>query len=341
MTVIPVASTQTAEASTVKLAEYAQSIQVCECAFWGIRNSPCPDREACRDVWMKPQRDEIAYYLAEAQEELEREVGFFIGHKWITAERWPYSAPIQARWGYIVSGGVRAESDIGAGAAVDYTGTDPAVVGPIATTVTDEDEVKIYHAGTDIEIDPSDITIASGAVTITIPRCRLVDPSVADNPANGLNYNDITNFAATVDVKRVYNNTATQATLIRSSCLNDCDVTEANACMQVRYDRISSIYAPYSTTGLCGCCPDFVELNYLSGTDMTKQARDAIIRLAHSKMPRNPCDCSPIDEFWKRDRHVPDVLTAERENCPFGMSDGAWIAWRWAMAMALVRGVTL
>jgi len=341
MTVIPVASTQTAEASTVKLAEYAQSIQVCECAFWGVRNSPCPDREACRDIWTKTQRDEIAFYLAEAQEELEREIGYFIGHKWVTAERWAYTAPVQARWGYIVAGGVKAETAISLSEPVSYASTDPAIVGPIATTVTDEDEVKAFHTGTDIEVDPSDIFISGGSVLITIPRCRLVDPSVADNPAAGLDYANVANFAATVDVKRVYNDTSTQAVLIRNSCLGDCDETRSSVCMQVRYSQISSVYAPYSASNLCGCCPDFVELNYLAGTDMTKQARDAIIRLAHSKMPRNPCDCSPIDEFWKRDRHVPEVLTAERENCPFGLADGSWIAWCWAKAMKLVRGATL
>jgi hypothetical protein len=340
MTVIPVASTQTAEASTVKLAEYAQSIQVCECSFWGVRNSPCPDREACRDVWTKTQRDEIAFYLAEAQEELERKIGYFIGYKWVTEERWAYTAPVQAKWGYIVAGGVKAETNIESASVVDYTGTDPAIVGPIVTTVTDEDEIHVFHTGTNIEVDPSAISISGGSVTITIPRCRLVDPSVADNPAGGLNYADIANFAATVDVKRIYNDTSIQATLIRNSCTNDCSETESNVCMQVRYGPISSVYAPYSSS-LCGCCPDFVELNYLAGTDMTKQARDAIIRLAHSKMPRNPCDCSPIDEFWKRDRHIPEVLTAERENCPFGLADGSWIAWSWAQAMKLVRGATL
>jgi hypothetical protein len=341
MTVIPVASTQVAEASTVKLAEYAQAIQVCECQFWGLRNSPCPTDQSCRDIWTKDQRDLIAYYLAEAQEELERELGYFVGHKWVTAERHPYSAPVLAQWGYIVAGGVRAESAIDLGSVVDYSSTDPAYVGPVATTVTDEDEVKVYHVGTDIEIDPSDVFIAAGQVVVTIPRCRLVDPSVADNPSTGLNYNDVANFAVTVDVKRVYNDTTTQATLIRNSCRGDCAETDSNACMQVRYGPISSVYAPYTATEICGCCPDFVELNYLAGMDMTKQARDAIIRLAHSKMPQAPCGCSPISEYWKRDRFVPNVLTAERLNCDFGLSDGAWIAWRWAHAMKLVRGATL
>lgn len=340
MTVIPTQSTQQAEASTVKLAEYAAAISVCECAFWGVRNSPCPDEQGCRDIWEKDDRDRIAYYLAEAQEEIERELGFFIGYKWVTSERHPYARPIVADWGYIIAGGVRAETDISAGEVVDYT-SEPAVVGPVATTVTDESEIHVFHAGTDIEVDPSSITLSGGNVTIEIPRCRLVDPSLADNPANGLNYNDVANFATTVDVVRVYNDTTTQATLVSQGCRTNCSDTQANACIYVRRPKLGSVDVQYSASNLCGCKPHFVDLNYYSGMAMTKQARDTIIRLAHTKMPRSPCACSPIEEFWKRDRTIPDVLTRERLNCPFGVMDGAWTAWRFTQAMKLYRGATL
>ena len=85
-----------------------------------------------------------------------------------------------------------------------------------------------------------------------------------------------------------------------------------------------------------------MRLNYLSGMDPTSpQAEDAIIRLAHSKMPEEPCGCSVAQRLWKRDRSVPSLLTAERLNCPFGLSDGAWIAWKFAMALKKYRAHTL
>ena len=339
MTIVPTQSTQVVEASTVKLAEYAYAVRVCECFMWGVRNSPCADEQSCRDIWTKEERDFIAFYLAEAQEEIERELGYFVGRRWVTDERHRYADPIITRWGHVVAGGVKGETAISAGETVDHT-TDPAIVGPVATTVTDESEIRIYHTDTDIEVDPSDITISGGFVTIEIPRCRLVLPELADNPANGLNYNTLTNFATDVDIVRVYNDTDTGATLVRLSCQSNCTDTQTDACIYVRKSNIGSVSAPVSS-GLCGCAPDFVDLNYYSGVEMTKQMRDAIIRLAHTKMPRSPCACSPVEEFWKRDRNAPEVLSRERLNCPFGMSDGAWIAWRWTQAMKLYRGAVL
>lgn len=337
MTIVKAASTLTAESSTVKLAQYAQAIQVCECAMWGVSNSGC-DTQGCRDIWVKSQRDEIAYYLAEAQEELEREIGYHIGYKWDTNERHQYGRPVKTVWGYVVAGGTRATSIISAGEAVDHT-ADPAIIGPVATTVTDENEIHVYHPGSDVEIDPSSITIAGGFATIEVPRCRMVLESLADNTTSGVSYTNIANFESTVDVYRVYNDTTTPATLVKPGCSGDCSETTADKCIYVRYSKLGSVDVPNSN--LCACSPAFVDLNYYSGVEMTRQMQDTIIRLAHSKMPRNPCSCSPIDEFWKRDRNVPAVLTAERLNCPFGLSDGAWIAWEWAKAMRLVRGSVL
>lgn len=48
-----------------------------------------------------------------------------------------------------------------------------------------------------------------------------------------------------------------------------------------------------------------------------------------------------VQEMWTRDRNTPDVLTAERLNCSFGFSDGAYIAWRFANAMRLQMGMAL
>lgn len=340
MAVIPTQSTQEAEASTVKLAEYAYAIRVCECAFWGVRNSPCADEQGCRDIWKKDERDQIAFYLAEAQEEVERELGYFVGYKWVTNERHFYTRPIVTDWGHVIAGGVRGETDISLSEVVNY-GTEPATIGPIVTSVTDENEIKVYHTDTDIEVDPSSITISGGTVTIEVPRCRLVDPDNADNPDNGLNYNDLSNFASNVDVVRVYNDTNTQATLVSQTCTSNCSTNESTACIYVRRPKLGSIDVPYQASNLCGCRPHFADLNYYSGLEMTKQARDAIIRLAHTKMPRPPCNCSPIEEFWRRDREIPDVLTRERLNCPFGQSNGAWLSWRFVQSMKLYRGATL
>jgi len=58
-------------------------------------------------------------------------------------------------------------------------------------------------------------------------------------------------------------------------------------------------------------------------------------------MPKEPCACDIVQYYWERDRNMPEAFTRERANCPFGMSDGAWIAWRFAQTLKTVRGGVL
>lgn len=370
MTVIAVVTSLIDETdSAVKLARYAQLAQYAEDQFFGVDN-PATQQAACKPIWTHEMRSMIAKYLAEAQEEIEQVTGYPLFPRWIIDEQQYYSFPVHARWGKVITGGFRNTAMIQASAAVSHA-TDPAVVGPFATTVTDEDEIAVFHPGTEIEIYPSSITLAGGFVTVYIPRARLVAADSQDNPADGWTYSDIppsgtTPFESTVDLVRVYNDPSIQGGLIwphRVSAGCDCDCTyccgncseySVNGCIYVRNGEIGTVDvldAAYSAvTGLwtatCPTCycedPTFLRLNYRAGlTPLTKQAEDAVIRLAHSKMPQPPCGCGTIQEMWTRDRNVPDVLTAERENCPFGMSDGAWTAWRFANAMMLKRGMAL
>jgi hypothetical protein len=55
-------------------------------------------------------------------------------------------------------------------------------------------------------------------------------------------------------------------------------------------------------------------------------------------MPKEPCGCDPLRAMWQRDRLQLDTYTRERINCPYGTSEGAWIAWRWTENIKLVRG---
>ena len=79
MTVIPTQDALIAEDSAVRLARYARLIGYPECAFWGVNRTEDPQVNACREIWTKDQRDTIAKYLAEAQYEIEQEIGYFIG----------------------------------------------------------------------------------------------------------------------------------------------------------------------------------------------------------------------------------------------------------------------
>lgn len=337
MPILPQQTSAFPETSAVSLAMYARAIQVCECQFFGVKNGPDCTATGCKSIWTKEERDWVEFYLAEAQWEIENIIHYPIGLRWITNERHTIKHPILTNWGYVVNGGTQAETTIAASAAVNHL-TDPATVGPLATTVTDPDEIVVFHPGTEHAIDPSSVTINSGFVTITIPRCRMVKPEYMDNPAAGINYSDLDYFAEYVDVKRIYNYNNNPATLLRQSCLSNCGEVTGTTCLYVQKGVIGQV----ALGDNCSiCCAEWADLNYYAGrpliidgqyTRFGRQAQDAIIRLAHVKMPHAPCDCDPVTNLWKRDRNVlvDTIGRALRGTTPFGVEEGAWTAWRFA-----------
>jgi len=249
----------------------------------------------------------------------------------------------------VIAGGVRGESEIEWDAVMDHS-ADPARV-TVATTVTDEDEIKVFYPDSTQEIIPNRIVISGGSATIYIPRCRMVRSDLLDTPADGLDYENITNFQQTVDVTRVYNDDSTQAELVdphncSTGCASGgCTEYTHTGCIYVRQPEmgiLDILPASYSggawTRSSCSRRFSISRLNYYAGADpITKQMQDAIVRLAHSKMPQEPCACDPVSQLWARDRNVPDQMTEERANCPFGLSDGAWTAWNFARSARLLK----
>jgi hypothetical protein len=211
----------------------------------------------------------------------------------------------------------------------------------------------IFHPGTDIEITPSKVTISAGMMTIEIPRCRMVKATHVDNPDVGWPYADVATWGeSTVDVKRRYNDQSTQVVLSSNhSCsvacaASGCTEYTQTACGYIKNPTLGAVeiypanYVNGSWVKRSTCCStyDEAQLNYLAGVDVNHQIEDTIVRLAHSKMPAEPCGCDPIKSMWSRDRNVPVAVTRERANCPFGLSDGAWTAWMFTKSMKLWRG---
>lgn len=340
------------EDSAVSLARYAQIIGYSECAFFGVK-APRDTAYACRTIWTLDERRTIAKYLAEAQGEIEDVLRYPLSPKWFEDEQHDLRCPVLTDWGRVIAAGVRAESVIEDGATVDHS-SDPAVI-VVATSVTDADEIRVYHPDSEAEIYPSAIEIAGGIATIEIPRCRMVAEDVANNPPEGLEYAELTNFEEMVDVKRVYNDTSVNATLVGRSCASGCtcgSCTEAttSACMYIAKRTIGAVivqratYVDSAWVPSSSVCHPFsqVRLNYKAGLlTLPYQMEDAIVRLAHAKMPVEPCACDVAKNVWIRDRNVPEVLTRERLNSAFGTSDGAWMAYRFAQSKRMVRAAVL
>lgn len=341
MPVVPFVSAEhLTDLLAVSLPRYAQIVDYSEAAFFGVQQ-PGQTQYQCRTIWTRWQRQAVTRALMNAQGEFWKHCGYPFVPTYITAERHPYKTIALLDNCNVVALGEKADVMVAAGETIDYT-NDPATVA-CATTVTDPDEIHVFHPGTDYEIIPSSVVIAGGTVTILIPRVRMVALAYDDNPAEGWDYSDDTYFETEVDVRRIYLDTTHQ---VQVYCREDCtcppgDMTTYWNNAYLRNARIGHIELDCDTS-ICDCNPRFMEASYLCGLEAIPiHAEDAIIRLAHSLMPEEPCGCDFLRAMWNRDKDVPDVLTAERENCPLGMSNGAWIAWCFMRDLVCYRGGTL
>lgn len=341
--------------SCLTLEDYARMTGYSECAIYGVNNPSEPAGDCENPIWMRFQRDTLRFYLAEAQQEIEEVAGYPLCPTYIADEEHPYLFPLRARWSKILEVGTQAEADIALNAAVNYA-TEPAVV-TVASAVA-ASEVKVFYPGSDYEILPSSVVQSAGVLTVQIPRCRLVKAELWDTPQGGIAYEVDENFLDAVDLKRVYLDSSVNAKLVWShfspngTCPNcgclTCSEHEEDACLTIRnratgsLDALQATYASAVWTPSCSWCwrarADKVRVNYVAGLNpINERAQNAVLRLAHAKMAVSPCGCDVLRSMWARDTNIPEVLTRERENNPFGMSDGAWIAYKFAKSMTTHR----
>jgi len=352
MPVIPTNLDRTATyRSAVTLEYYAWLIGYSECAMFGVFNPDSYVDDACRDIWTLDQRNYLLRYFTEAQEELENETKRLFMPTWITGNYYDtgnerltdlqtYRRGVYyTKWNNVLKLGKKVETVLGENVIVDYT-VDPAVIGVTIdpTKTYDINFIKVLYGGTKLEVNPSNIIYAGDKMVISIPRCRIVAYDRRDNPSSGLQYTDITNFAETVDV--IYYETVNEDSLViaRSNCT--CELSEETECLEFVTRGLNTVRAVEAcfTPCLCEQREIYAGLHYLAGEiKPTVQQMDMIIRLAHSKMPDEPCGCDISQRLWKRDRNIPELLTAERLQCPFGINDGAWIAYKWAQSMKKLR----
>lgn len=336
--------------SALPLYRYAQRVGYTECAFFGVSH-PDNTQYACREIWSESQRRDVASALSEAQESIESILNYRMMPTWAVNEQYPFSFPLLTKWGKIIALGISKMTAISLGESVDHT-VDPAVV-MIAFAGTVTTGIRIFYPGTDREIFPSEMSIAGGILTIEIPRCRMVDWLHLENPEEGWDYNDTTLFQADIDIYLEEVDSSVNATLVyphkcTSSCSScGCSEYTQSGCGYIDNPEIGKVkifpatYSAGKWTSKSGCAVTGltnVRINYRSGlTSLTELDKSMLMRLAHALMPTEPCGCAITQNLWRRDRNIPAILTAERLNCDFGLSDGAWAAWKYANRKALLR----
>lgn len=328
-----------ADQLAVSLPRYAKIVDYSEAALFGV-SAPGQEEHACRTIWTCHQRQALARELMAAQNEFMKHCNFPLIPTFIQAERHDYSRTILLNNCEVLGLGHKAVHVLATGMAVNHA-SDPVIL-TVATTATDVEEIHIYHPGTDYEILPSSIRISGGVATIGIPRVRMVALANDDNPDVGWPYSDTTKFESTVDIRRILLDTSQQIQVFGSNCSATVGWSNYWNAGYIRAADIGHIRLARPPASACNLLPHFMEVSYLCGwLSVPVEAEDAVIRLAHARMQSEPCGCDTLKMLWERDRTVPDVLTAERENCPFGMSNGAWQAWEYMQDMVCRRGRAL
>lgn len=312
----------------------------------------------CADCWTLTQRSQLAYALQQAQEMIEDELCYSImrtEHSDETVDpyvRHEYNRIVSLGRKMLYTLGVWSVTSIATGIAV-VLGTDPATV--TFTSTCDLNKIELtyvpddnYYSGAVIRINPKIMTKSGTTVTAKIPWARLIKLSLIDDTC--LDYEDTGNYIATLNAQCRDTDCTTPLTLVWQTsdvaCGTPCGVSEQLGCGSIANARLGLIKPLPATwngatfvtaTPSYSCRPAFVDVSYIEGlSPLPYKLKTAMIRLAHSLMPSEPCGCQLMQAYWLEDRGEAPVLA--KEKCPWGMMAGSWYAWNSLMRYRIGEG---
>lgn len=322
------------------LDRYQELLRLPEASFNGLLKDTDIRRYDCTDIWKQTDRDYVANYIAEAEEMREQELVYPPSPRLILNEMHRFGNPLVLDKKYIVALGTETTSTIEAGVALDHgveTAPNDPVTITVTTTVTDATEIAVFYPGESVRILPSNISISGGVATISLPRSRLVDPTLNDDREDPLSYFENDNFLETVDVKRVYMDATsgvvfvwTSMDLVAAGALTYPDGSEATqqALGSISNYRLS-VVSVYPGSGGSGAnytyCidPTFVRVSYKAGRRSSQRTEIQTLRFAHTLMPYRPQSAEAVQQYWVADNEAhPSKITS-----PYGWKSGAVEAW--------------
>lgn len=333
----------------------------------------------CTDVWLQHSwqtadhvsREELALAIAEAESNIESLLGYRLAPSWEVDEWRETIRPfipdlinrtgydirgmrqtVQAKWGYMISGGIESKSVIEAASNITYSdvnndGYFETATVMVTSDVQDKQEICVFYPGHDgddaWEIRPINVVIGvGGAITITFRRELavkedLIEDFDADN--NGIIGTDDDNFLTEVDVYRRYNDPQLQAAFLwepfayNCNCggtgCSDCAYGTQNGCLTVRGDPRQSIvgYWPADWNS------DTLEFDR---TVWSTTREPDIVRLYYYAGWRNKSGqyLNRMDPKWERTVAYYAASLLDREPC--SCCKGAWD--KWHQDLALVTG---
>jgi hypothetical protein len=317
---------------SLTLDRYQELMNICCSAFNGLLRDDGVECCICNAIWTQSDRYAMTIAIGMAEEMREQELGYHLSPKYDTDD-FPYSFPLIIDKKHLVTIGLQTITNISLGVSLLLSAggviIDPVVI-TVATTVTDPSEIIVTYHNSTIQIHPSSITISGGIATITIPRCRLVDPDVQSNCDPPLRYDDDDNFITEVDVKRLWYDTTQGAEYVwfGDQCgLPPPTLTEYT---QAAYARIEdyrrSIVKMYPLNGVFTYCtqPNYIRVHYVSGRRNSVRTEMETARLAHTLLPTIiPERLDLCSGCWKGDQLVDEKFGPS----PYGHLVGASAAW--------------
>jgi hypothetical protein len=347
--------------TVVTMSQYTALLGIDELEFWGVYQGPGPIDPPTR-YWTGQERKMLGDHLLRAERMIEAFMRVHLEPKWteddpvvvatgITPwEENPWEGnPHEVNWKRFIACGRKTITYYLEHAPIVYAG-DFGTVTVAHGGVGNATELHIWYDNTQYPIEPSAITWGPINIVIQFPRERLVDPNHMMPPQNqdqqrGVMWETQANFLETLTVARVWHDSSTCAELIYTE-MCDCGGTGCERCCQTacmvpsvpRVGTVNIYPATYNaTTGAWGrtSCwlsytPSAVRYAYRSGMrTLPYELMDAVVRLAHTLMPDNPCPIGrdPQHHFWARDRIIREISIREVLNCPWGNMAGAWFAW--------------
>lgn len=353
----------------LSLADWARIAGIHPLHFGGVEYTPSNRSPAFCDGavqqhdWQaadRVSREQIAIAVSEAEEQMERHLGFRLAPSWEEDEWRPaarsrqpelniynnrdirgLAAVIQAQWGNVLSGGIEALTLLEAESPITWTDTDgdgyfeTGTVTSIVPEGTLSCEIEVFypdHEGDPgYEIRPAQASVIGTTATVVFRRelcvteiiLEALTPTVATATDDG-------DFLTSVDVYRHWNNPATQATLMwapGSGC-GDCG---GNGCANCQYTVQTACLHLRSTprSGLLGWSPGTwnAEIYGFDAADVATGYAPDIVRIWYyaGLTPKRGCQKN-MDENWKRAVTYLSMTLMDRPLCD--CSANTWEYWR-------------
>lgn len=313
--------------------------------------------EPGQDVWVQPERREIAIGIRNAHTLLSHHLGFAPRPTWSVAHI-PLGAlyPRRTHWlplseQHVQAIGKRGTTVLEAGAAVVYSDSTGAGVEDTATitvtvpTGTEAHEIHAFFRVADgapeaaserWRIEPLTVSVSGTTATLTGHKALFVKPSVWRMPYSAPNFNrsskraasiaDAAAFVTAVDVYRIYPDTTDAAVLIDT---RTGQTVSTDLVLDDGVDGRVSLLGVYSTPF------DMLRVHVWAGYPLDDYGQPdaalatALIRLANCEMPRLPVTLDDARlRVYQDDNEVLGLNDRPLSSSPLGFKNGQLAAWK-------------